>query len=80
MLHAHPAIAEAAVVGVPDERLGEEVMAVVILRAAMDLPEHELHAYCRARLAVYKCPRIYQFRTELPKNSLGKVLKDELIP
>ena len=80
VLHAHPAIAEAAVVGVPHDRLGEEVMAVVILRAAMDLPEHELHAYCRARLAAYKCPRVFQFRTELPKNSLGKVLKDELVP
>ena len=80
VLHAHPAIAEAAVVGIPDERLGEEVMAVVILRAAMDLREHELHVYCRERLAAYKCPRIFQFRTELPKNTLGKVLKDELIP
>ena len=80
VLHAHPAIAEAAVVGIPDERLGEEVMAVVILRTAMDLPEHELIVYCRERLAAYKCPRVFQFRTELPKNTLGKVLKNELIP
>ncbi len=79
VLHAHPAIAEAAVVGVPDERLGEEVMAVVIRRPAMDLLEHELAAYCREQLAAYKCPRIFQFRTELPKNTLGKVLKDELV-
>jgi long-chain acyl-CoA synthetase len=78
VLHAHPAVAEAAVVGVPDERLGEEVMAVVIIRPAMDLLEQELIAYCRERLAAYKCPRIFQFRAELPKNTLGKVLKDEL--
>ena len=78
VLHAHPAVAEAAVVGVPDERLGEEVMAVIIRRPAMDLLEHDLAAYCRERLAAYKCPRIFQFRTELPKNTLGKVLKDEL--
>src|SRR6266702_2498477 len=78
VLHAHPAVAEAAVVGVPDERLGEEVMAVVIVRATMELGELELVAWCRARLAAYKCPRVFQFRSELPKNSLGKVLKDEL--
>ena len=78
VLHAHPAVAEAAVVGVPDERLGEEVMAAIILRPSMELLEHELVAYCRERLAAYKCPRIFLFRSELPKNTLGKVLKDEL--
>jgi long-chain acyl-CoA synthetase len=51
---------------------------VVIVRPSMDLLEHELVAYCRERLAAYKCPRIFQFRSELPKNTLGKVLKDEL--
>jgi len=79
VLHAHPAVAEAAVVGVPDERLGEEVLAVIIRRPAMDLPEQELIIYCRERLAAYKCPRVFQFRSELPKNTLGKVLKDQLI-
>jgi acyl-CoA synthetase (AMP-forming)/AMP-acid ligase II len=78
VLHAHPAVAEAAVVGIPDERLGEEVMAVIIRRPSMDLPEHELVSYCRERMAAYKCPRVFQFRSELPKNALGKVLKDEL--
>src|SRR5579871_1591371 len=78
VLHAHPAVAEAAVVGVPDERLGEEVMAVVIVRPSMDVLEHELVSYCRERMAAYKCPRVFRFRSELPKNALGKVLKDEL--
>ena len=80
MLHGHPAVAEAAVVGIPDARLGEEVMAVIVRRPAMALGEPELAAYCRERLAAYKCPRVYQFRSELPKNTLGKVLKDELVP
>jgi long-chain acyl-CoA synthetase len=59
-------------------RSGEEVMAVIIRRPLMDLPEHELVSYCRERMAAYKCPRVFQFRSELPKNALGKVLKDEL--
>jgi len=80
VLRSHPAVAEAAVVGIPDARLGEEVMAVIIRRPAMAVGEPELTAYCRQRLAAYKCPRVYQFRSELPKNTLGKVLKDELIP
>jgi long-chain acyl-CoA synthetase len=80
VLHGHPAVAEVAVVGIPDARLGEDVMAVVIRRPAMDVLEAELVAYCRQRLAAYKCPRVYQFRSELPKNTLGKVLKDELVP
>jgi long-chain acyl-CoA synthetase len=78
VLHAHPAVAEAAVVGVPDERLGEEVMAAIVVRPAMELLEHELVTWCRERLAAYKCPRVFQFRSELPKNTLGKILKDEL--
>jgi len=80
VLHGHPAVAEAAVVGIPDARLGEEVMAVIVPRPAMALGEPELVAYCKERLAAYKCPRVYQFRSELPKNTLGKVLKAELVP
>jgi long-chain acyl-CoA synthetase len=52
----------------------------VIRRPGMDLLEPELVSFCRQRLAAYKCPRVFQFRSELPKNSLGKVLKDELTP
>ncbi|MGO8977943.1 MAG: AMP-binding enzyme [Streptosporangiaceae bacterium] len=73
------AVAEAAVVGIPDERLGEEVMAVVKLRADWSLMAADLIGYCRERMAAYKYPRIMEFRDELPKNTLGKVLKDELI-
>jgi len=78
VLHAHPAVAEVAVLGLPDERLGEEVLAVIVRRPSADLLEHEIVAYCRERMAAYKCPRVFRFRSELPKNTLGKVLKDEL--
>jgi long-chain acyl-CoA synthetase len=80
VLAAHPAVAEAAVVGIPDDRLGEEVMAVITLRPGATAGEAELRSYCRERLAAYKYPRVFEFRDVLPKNALGKVLKDELVP
>ncbi len=80
LLHAHPAVAEAAVVGIPDERLGEEVMAVVKLRPGASATAAELVAYCKERIAAYKYPRVIEFRAELPRNALGKVLKDQLVP
>jgi long-chain acyl-CoA synthetase len=80
VLHSHPAVVEAAVIGIPDERLGEEVMAFVTLRADWSVVAADLIAYCRERMAAYKYPRVIEFRDELPKNTLGKVLKRELSP
>jgi long-chain acyl-CoA synthetase len=79
VIHDHPAVAEAAVVGVHDDRLGEEVKAVVTVRAGATITAPELIAYCKERIAAYKYPRIIEIRTELPKNGIGKILKDQLV-
>ncbi|MGO8889230.1 MAG: long-chain-fatty-acid--CoA ligase [Streptosporangiaceae bacterium] len=78
VLYAHPAILEAAVIGKPDERLGEEVVAVVALREGASVSAEEIIAYTRERLAAYKYPREIRFMAELPKGPSGKILKSAL--
>jgi fatty-acyl-CoA synthase len=76
VLQDHPSVAEAAVIGVPDERWGEVCAAFVVLRAPAS--EEELLAHCRARLARFKVPKSVHVVDDLPRNSLGKVVKNEL--
>jgi acyl-CoA synthetase (AMP-forming)/AMP-acid ligase II len=73
-----PAVSMVAVIGVPDERWGERVHAVVVLRAGHSLSAEDLVAHCRTQIAGYKCPRSVEFRTELPLSAAGKMLKYEL--
>jgi long-chain acyl-CoA synthetase len=75
VLYAHPDVLEAAVVGIPDETLGEEVAAVVVTRPGASPSAEELQAWTKERLAAYKYPRRVVFAEELPKGPTGKILK-----
>jgi long-chain acyl-CoA synthetase len=75
VLFEHPAVQEAAVVGVPDPYRGETVKAFIVPQKGQTVTEEELDRFCRERLASYKVPRLYEFRDELPKTTVGKVLR-----
>jgi long-chain acyl-CoA synthetase len=79
VLAGHPAVAEAATIGVPSQRLGESVKSFVVLRPGAAAAEAELMAFCRERLAAYKVPREIELRASLPRSAVLKVLRRELL-
>ena len=78
VLYEHPAVREAAVVGVPDEYRGETVKAFVSLRPGQTVQPEELITFCKERMAAYKYPRLVEILDEIPKNASGKLLRREL--
>jgi fatty-acyl-CoA synthase len=78
VLHAHPAVGEAQVIGVPSAKYGEEVMAWVRLAPGAQADEPLLSAYCKERLAMYKVPRYWQFTNGFPMTVTGKIQKFRL--
>ncbi|GGJ85042.1 long-chain-fatty-acid--CoA ligase [Deinococcus aquiradiocola] len=78
VLYAHPAVQEAAAIGVPHPHRGETVKVFVVFRPGMQASQNELESWCRERLSPYKVPKLYEVRSELPKSAVGKVLRRAL--
>jgi len=78
-LFAHPKVLDVVAVGVPDQRWGEAVKVYIVLRPGQTATEQEILDYCHSRMARYKVPKLVEFRTQLPKSLVGKVLRRQLI-
>ncbi len=78
VLYQHPAVSIAAVVSAPDEKWGERVQAVVVLKPDQPVTEAELIAHCKSRLAGYKCPKAIAFQDSLPTTAVGKILRKDI--
>ncbi|MBU1652297.1 AMP-binding protein, partial [bacterium] len=78
LLMSHPDIAEAAVIGIPDDIQGEEIKACIVLREGSQISANQLSDYCRQYMSRYKCPRYIQFYQQLPRNPQGRVWKQKL--
>jgi fatty-acyl-CoA synthase len=74
-LHTHAAVGEAQVIGVPDGKYGEEVMAWIRVKAGQTIAQEELAAFCKGKIATYKIPRYWKFIDEFPMTVTGKVQK-----
>ncbi|WP_336046867.1 long-chain-fatty-acid--CoA ligase [Solibacillus ferritrahens] len=79
VLYEHEAIQECVVAGIPDPYRGETVKAYIVLKEGKSVTDKELNEFCRKNLAAYKVPRFYEFRAELPKTAVGKILRRTLI-
>ncbi|PBB06742.1 MULTISPECIES: long-chain-fatty-acid--CoA ligase [Salimicrobium] len=79
ILYEHSQVQEAVVAGVPDPYRGETVKAYVVRKEGTNLTEEELNEFCKQHLAVYKVPKLYEFREELPKTAVGKILRRSLV-
>ena len=75
VLYQHPGVKEAVALGVPDAYRGEAVKVVIVPQDGVQLTAEEIQAFCQPQLAVYKVPKIIEFRRELPKSQVGKVLR-----
>lgn len=75
MIFEHPKVQEAVIVGMPDPYRGETVKAFIVLKEGEIASEEEITSFCKQKLAAYKVPKLIEFRKELPKTIVGKVLR-----